>query len=227
MVNRAFCIPGVVILFCAFVLSFLVSVSLPYLPALDITRIRLASGFVADGDGGVTQYRFGIWSACWYDTNETRTCLRTGHGYVVALQDAQRTASVVIGSSWTRGLAIHPVATAVTFIALLLSFSSNLTVTLFASLASFLAAFLTLLAFACDIALFAYVKHQVGKLPNVNVDTIPAPAFWMTLVVFILLLIAGCTVCFGRRRERMADASYPKLTNEKPSLWDRIRRKSS
>ena len=34
--SRAFCIPGIVFIFCAFVLNFLVSISLPYLPALDI-----------------------------------------------------------------------------------------------------------------------------------------------------------------------------------------------
>jgi len=98
----------------------------------------------------------------------------------------------------------------VTLIAFLLSLSTHVTFTLLASLTSFLAALLTLIAFAIDIALYAYVKHQMGKLSGVNEHTNTAPAFWMTFVSFILLCLAGCTVCFGRRRDRMAGAtSYP------------------
>jgi hypothetical protein len=34
--------------------------------------------------------------------------------------------------------------------------------------------------------------------------------FWLTFVALILCLLAGCTVCFGRRRERMYGATtYP------------------
>ena len=55
-------------------------------------------------------------------------------------------------------------ATAVTFIALLLALSTHITVTLLASLAAFLAALLTLIAFAIDIALFVFVRHEMGNL---------------------------------------------------------------
>src|SRR6266508_3240747 len=41
--SRIFCLSGVVLLGFALVLSFLVSVSLPYLPALDITRVRFSN----------------------------------------------------------------------------------------------------------------------------------------------------------------------------------------
>lgn len=63
------------------------------------------------------------------------------------------------------------IATGVTFIAMLLSFSQHVTVTLISSLTAFFAAFLTLIAFAVDIALYAYLKHQVNKLPDVHGKT--------------------------------------------------------
>jgi hypothetical protein len=66
-------------------------------------------------------------------------------------------------------------ATAVTFIAFLLSFSTHISVTLISSLVSFLAAFLTLIAFAIDIALFAFVHHEAGKVNDVGADTNTAP----------------------------------------------------
>ncbi|EDR09461.1 uncharacterized protein LACBIDRAFT_319082 [Laccaria bicolor S238N-H82] len=206
--SRVFCIPGILFLVCALVLSFLVSISLPYLPALDIVRVHFASGALQDGGSaqGIQELRFGVWTACYDDTHGDRTCLPTRHGYSVPITNQEKTRSVNIGSSWTRGLAVHPVATAVTFIALILSLSTHITVTLIASLVAFLAALLTLIAFAIDIALLVFVRHEMGNL-LIGAHTITGPGFWLTFASFILLLLAGCTVCFGRRRDRMSGAS--------------------
>ena len=69
-----------------------------------------------------------------------------------------------------------------TLIAFLLSLSSHVTLTLLASLTSFLAALLTLIAFAVDIALFAFVKHEMGKLDSVDASTDTAPGEFPFLV---------------------------------------------
>ncbi|KAG5643121.1 hypothetical protein DXG03_001547 [Asterophora parasitica] len=223
--SRAFCIPGILFLAFALILSFLTSISLPFLPALDITRTQFSSGVIETGQKGLTEVRFGVWAPCYYDEDGSRTCAKAGHGYKFGISNQEKTANVIIGSSWTQGLAVHPVATGATLIAFALSFSQHATVTLITSLTSFLAAFLTLIAFAIDIALFAYLKHQVNKLPNVNAKTSPGAGFWMTLVTFVLLLLAGCTVCFGRRQQRLAGAtSYPTLSSEKKPFWARFRK---
>lgn len=62
MAARAFCIPGVVLLFCAFVLSLIVAISLPALPALDITRTHFSSGSLGTGSssGEIGQLRVRI-----------------------------------------------------------------------------------------------------------------------------------------------------------------------
>ncbi|KAH7911876.1 actin cortical patch SUR7/pH-response regulator pali [Hygrophoropsis aurantiaca] len=205
---RSFCIPGIIFLFCAFVLLFIVSISVPYLTAMDITRVHFENSPIAT----LSQLRLGIWGYCDYSVSGSRTCYTPGHGYSIMVGgiSGNGVTTATIGSSWTRGLAVHPVALVVTFIALLLSFSQHVTVTLAASLVSFLAAVLTLIAFAIDIALYAYTKDQMNKL-NVGASTITGPAFWLTFVSMILLFLAGCTVCFGRRRDRMSGAtsSYP------------------
>lgn len=225
--SRNFCIPGIIFLFCAFVLSLLVSISLPTLPALDIARSHLNGNAIIDSDT-VNQVRFGVWAPCTYKDDGSRICQSAGHGYSLAISDVNKDANVIIGSAWTRGLAVHPVATAVTFIALLFSCSTHVTVTLIASILSFLAALLTLIAFAIDIALFAFLHHEVGKLTSVNGSTNTAPGFWLTFVSLILLLLAGCTVCFGRRRDRMSGASsypsYPMNSTSKTPFWKRFRR---
>ncbi|GJE95569.1 SUR7/PalI family protein [Phanerochaete sordida] len=223
---RAFHIPGVFFLFCAFVLLFLVSISLPYLPALDFARVHFDGSPSTEngGEGALTELRYGIWSYCWYQTSGTRTCSPKGHGYSTVVYNSDRTSWQTVGPSWTRGLAVHPVAAGMTFVAFLLSLSTHITVALLASLASFLAALLTLIAFAIDIALYVFVKHQMGKLVGVSEHTDTAPAFWMTFVSFILLCLAGCTVCFGRRRDRMAGATSYSMA-PKPTSWrDRFRR---
>jgi len=224
---RLFCIPGIIFLFCAFVLSILVSISLPFLPALDIARSKFGGDAIINGNI-VDEVRFGVWAACTYETNGARICPDASHAYSVPISDTNKDASVIISSAWTRGLAVHPVATAVTFIALLFSCSTHVTVTLIASLLSFLAALLTLIAFAIDIALYAFLHHEVGEISSLQGSTITAPGFWLTFVSLILLLLAGCTVCFGRRRDRMSGASsypsYPMTSTSKTPFWRRFRR---
>lgn len=235
------------------------SISLPFIPTMDIVRAHVGGGTVVQGDDftqvrvsgfGVIYslfiFQFGIWSACWYNPDGERTCLPNGHAYQVAFANSDRSASVIIGSSWTRGLAIHPVACVVTFIALLMSFSTHITVTLIASLTAFLAALLTLIAFAVDIALFGIVHHELGELVNVTENTNTAPGkaplnpkrfvffltlcllgFWLTFASLILLLLGACTVCFGRRRDRMAGSSYPSYpmsTTKSGGFLSRFRR---
>ncbi|KAH7872652.1 SUR7/PalI family-domain-containing protein [Lentinula edodes] len=226
--SRMFCIPGIIFLFCAFVLSILVSISLPFLPALDIARAHMNGNALINGDT-VNEIRFGVWAECTYKDDGSRICGDAGHGYSTSISDTNKDANVIISGSWTRGLAVHPVATAVTFIALLFSFSSHVTVTLIASILSFLAALLTLIAFAIDIALYAFLHHEIGKISSIQGSTDTAPGFWLTFVSLILLLLAGCTVCFGRRRDRMSGASsYPSYpmssTTTKTPFWKRFRR---
>ncbi|KAF5349329.1 hypothetical protein D9758_011806 [Tetrapyrgos nigripes] len=217
--NRTFCIPGILLLFIAFALNFLVSVSLPYLNTLDIARIHFHTQnhtmveAVVDGNA-VNETRFGIWAPCSYEPNGARICEATGHGYSVNITNSEHNSVKIIGASWTRGLAVHPVATGMTFIAFLLSFSSHITVTLVSSLVSFLASFLTLLAFFIDIALFAYLKKTVPDVMDIGGKAETGPGFWLTLIAFLLTLLAGCTVCFGRRRARGSDAVVPDVNSE-------------
>ena len=55
--SRAFCIPGVFFLFLAFTLSLLSSISLPFLPALDITRTHFGAGAVQAGQNEMSELR--------------------------------------------------------------------------------------------------------------------------------------------------------------------------
>lgn len=144
---------------------------------------------------------------------------------------------------------MYATATGVTFIAFLLSLSMHRAVALVASLFAFLAAALSLIAFAIDIAVFVFLRHEVTNLPNVDSKTTIGAGklaqkhilcirlkfkwltgFWLTFVSFLLLLIGGVTVCLGRRQrlKRTDDATtYPVTTpntSEKKPFWTRFRK---
>ena len=130
-----------------------------------------------------------------------------------------------------------------TFIALLFSLSSHVTLSLLASLLSFVAALLTLIAFAIDITLYIIVHNRVQRLQYGLARTVAAPGMaktafpfsslgivdtwatgvWITLVSLIMLLMAACTGWFGRRRSRMAGAT-DYLPPEKPGVFAMFRR---
>lgn len=217
--------PGIFFLFSAFILSLLVSVSLPGIPTVDIARAHFTGGatpHVSTNTESIEQIRFGIWGYCTYDDQTgDRTCVDSGHGYTVHLLSVSK--NITIGPGATRGLAVHPVAAGVTSIALLCSFSSHVTLVLIASLLSFLAALLTLIAFAIDLSLYVIVRDRVNNLDNVSARSVAAPGLWMTLVSLILLLLAGCAVYFGRRHSRMSGAiNYDRPV--KPGLFSCFRR---
>ncbi|KAN0124417.1 hypothetical protein V8E52_002066 [Russula decolorans] len=225
MAARAFFLPAILLLFCAFILSLLVAISLPSLPTLDIVRCHFTGDTtprVSTDTESIKEIRFGVWAYCIYDAQtDDRTCVYRGHRYSTQLISASN--SVIIGSDSTRGLAVHPFATGATFIALLFSLSSHITLVLFSSLISFIAALLTLIAFAIDIALYTIVRDKVLRLPDVQVRTVAAPGFWITLTSLLLLLMAGCTGLIGRRRSRMAGAT-DYLPPEKSGFFSRFRR---
>ncbi|EKM76195.1 hypothetical protein AGABI1DRAFT_115948 [Agaricus bisporus var. burnettii JB137-S8] len=197
---RIFCIPAVAIIFAAFVLNLIVSISLPYLPALDFTRTHFQQVASENGQNNISQLRFGIWAPCSYNEAGDRTCVKQGHAYGVTVAN-QQTDQVTIAPSWTRGLAIHPVAAVVSLLAVLLALSQHLTIALWATLIAWLAGLLTFIAFLCDVVLFAHTRTQFKKL-NLGTRTIPGPGFWITLVAMILLFLGGITTCLGRIKDR-------------------------
>ena len=50
-----------------------------------------------------------------------------------------------------------------------------------------------------------FVEYACGSGADVRLFFVAA--FWLTFVSFLLLALAGCTVCFGRRRDRLDGAT--------------------
>ena len=108
-------------------------------------------------------------------------------------------------------------ATIVTFVALVMSLVPNVFAMLLGALTAWLAALLTLIAFFCDIALFAYFstftppgtvvmqvfdpvksENKMDDISDAQPSSNPGPGFWMTFVVRIPIsfpiLYTPCTM---------------------------------
>jgi hypothetical protein len=81
-------------------------------------------------------------------------------------------------------LLLRTVAAAVTFIALLFSLSSHGMPAMLATILSFLAAFLTLIAFAVDISLVVILRNRVHSLADAEGHTFAGPGMETTLFPF-------------------------------------------
>ncbi|KIK66358.1 hypothetical protein GYMLUDRAFT_38167 [Collybiopsis luxurians FD-317 M1] len=221
---------GIVILFIAFFLSFLVSISLPTIRTLEIAQVVNPNPELAKQlqvPNAFTEIRFGIWAYCAEFVAGGHQCSPTGHGYTVPpliwidLSNQQVGNTEPLAASWTRGLAIHPVATGFAFIAFCLVFTKRTLVTL---LMTALAAVLTLLAYAVDIAMYAELHHLLSDVPEHAIESKTGPGFWLTLVSLILLIVAGVMNLINHRQDAYPDyPSYP-MSNAKSSWLSFLKR---
>jgi len=215
---RTHCIPGATILGIAFILSLLTALSLPYVRDFDFARVTFQGNTAKASDSDASQARLGIWGYCFEAAKSGEwVCINTGYAYTFTI------GGVTIGSSWTRGLVIHPIAAVATFAALVMSFVPSVFIMLLAALTSWLAALLTLIAFFCDIALFAYFKGKMNDISGAQPSTNPGPGFWMTFVTFFLLCLAGCAVLFGRKKERYIRGDNYVVSTRRP-WYNKFRR---
>ncbi|KAF5349073.1 hypothetical protein D9757_008119 [Collybiopsis confluens] len=214
-------ISGIVLLFIAFFLNFLVSISLPTISTLEIAQVVVANPELAKQDKfGFLTIRYGIWAYCAYAAAGGHACSPTGHGYMGPplgwFTETGQTGIVdPLAASWTRGLAIHPVASGFAFIAFCLVFTKH---TLVTSLMTALAAVLTLLAYAVDIAMYAELHHLLSDVPEHAIQSRTGPGFWLTLVSLVLLIVAGVINLISHRKEGYP--SYP--MSDVKSSWLRF-----
>ena len=97
--------------------------------------------------------------------------------------------SQLLNSNDTDVVSPYPAA-AVTFLAFLASFSQHIAITLVASILSFLAALITLIAFCVDIALLAFVRHEISDhLDGVNGKTNTGPGKTISISPITIMLM--------------------------------------
>lgn len=224
---------GTFLLSGALILLIFTSISVPYLSPLNISEVDISSGSltVCRNDGcdtlvsSVEKVRVGVWGYCAEDSSGEQTCTGADSAYELIFKTSS--SSVSIGASWTRGLVIHPIAAALTLVALLFSFASSTFLILLTTLFASVGALASLASFACDIALFVFLRHKINSLEDIEASTNPGIGFWFAFAATIALMVGSCVSCLGRRRARMDGATsggtYP-MSPTKTGFWQRFSR---
>ncbi|SJX63709.1 uncharacterized protein SRS1_14459 [Sporisorium reilianum f. sp. reilianum] len=204
--TKRYLIPALAVSFVSMVLLVLITISTPTTLSdstpFDFVRTSRLGGIVDLSPGSnekrpIGGAKFGTWGYCTaLDGTSRYACFKHSHGYAVQFGINPNTTAtaardgVSIGSSWTRGLAVHVVAFVAALAGLVLTAVPKQAVRLAALVVNSVAALLALVAFAIDIALFVYVQRQMKKVADAP-KTMPGPAFYMALIAIPIAVIAA------------------------------------
>ena len=216
--TKRYLIPALAVSFVSMVLLVLVTISTPTTLSdstpFDFVRSTNLGGIVDLSPGSnekrlIGGVKLGTWGYCSaLNGTSNYACFKHSHGYSVKFGINPNTTAeaardqVVIGSSWTRGLAVHVVAFVAALIGLVLTAIPKQVVRLAALIVNSIAALLALIAFAIDIALFVYVQRQMKKVSD-NPKTLPGPAFYMALIAIPIAVIAALFTGLNWRSESL------------------------
>ncbi|EST09490.1 Actin cortical patch SUR7/pH-response regulator PalI [Kalmanozyma brasiliensis GHG001] len=215
--TRRYYFPAIAVSFISMILLVLITISTPTTLSdatpFDFVRSNNLNGTVDLSPGSnanrpVGSIRFGTWGYCTtLNGTDSIGCFKHSHGYSVKLgsnpaqSNTEAQAFVTIGSSWTRGLAVHVVAFVAALAGLVLTAIPKQTIRLAAMAVNAIAALLALIAFAIDIALLAYVQTQLKKISSPK--TMPGPAFYMALIAIPVAVLATVLNWLNWRSEKL------------------------
>lgn len=241
--TKKYLIPALTISAISMILLVLITISTPTTLSdstpFDFVRSSNLNGTVDLSAGANAQrpiggVRFGTWGYCTaLNGTDSLGCFKHSHGYSVkfginpALSSREAQSFITIGSSWTRGLAVHVVAFVGALIGLVLTAIPKQPIRLAAMIVNALTALLCLIAFAIDIALLAYVQVQLKKIASPK--TIPGPAFYMALIAIPIAVAA--TVCNwlnwkSEKLDRVVTDGYAWNDTTNSSRWERFKMKT-
>lgn len=212
---------GTFLLLVSTALLIVTDISSPVVHNIAILKVNLGNATGAHG----TAVTFGTFGHCILDTASTNAddkvdyCTGSTVGYNPAnfMREVEGTQFSQYSEDTTRILTkvmiLHPIATAIAFIAFLLCLGAGVVGSFLASMVALLAFLVTLVALVCDFVLFSIIRSNVNDA-STDSDAHYSTAMWTLLAAACLLLVSTVVVffscCSGRlhkRRERRAAAT--------------------
>ncbi len=203
--------PGTLLTLVAAILLGLVTISTPIIKSIYFLEATI--GGRGSQNGQVA--RFGTLGYCIGDT-----CSNSMLGYSfdpnqllgIEVISGRYTTAVIKGLTYT--LILHPIALAFAAVSVLLGLISHcreLSTNCFGTFVTGIGAFITLVAFGLDLALFIIAKKRINSINGASAEL--GMAIWMTLAAWILMFLAGCAfscgICSRRKRNRVKDSHLP------------------
>jgi len=216
-----------VLLFIAFLLLLLVSLSIPVTKTIYLFQLlaNVSSGLLKSGVSG--SVKFGVWGYCFsgvdvsvlgsqHDTAAECSKAKLGYTFDQTLGNALHVSGLenLISRALTVALVLNPVACALTFLALIVSLGmarrgssgASRVASLFTLAVGILAGLITSIIFFIDIGLVASVRSKVKNDTSGDLQLNWGNAVWMVLGAALAIwasLIGACAgVCCGRRNRK-------------------------
>lgn len=213
---------GTFLLLVATALLIVTDISSPVVRNIAILKVNLGNATGAHN----TAVTFGTFGHCILDVDSDNAsdnidyCTGSIVGYNPAnyMREVDGTAFSQYSEDTTRVLTkvmiLHPIATAVTFIAFMLTLGAGVVGSLLASLVALGAFLITAVALICDFVLFSIIRSNVND-NSTDSDAHYSTGMWTLLAAAILLLLATIVVffscCSGRmHRKRERRSAVPK-----------------
>ncbi|KAJ1028026.1 hypothetical protein NDA13_003477 [Ustilago tritici] len=206
--------PGTLLTLVAAILLGLVTISTPIIKSIYFLEATIGGGGSQNGQVA----RFGILGYCIGDTCSNPTL---GYSFdpnqLLGIQviSGRYTGAVIKGLTYT--LVLHLVALAFAVVSVLLGLISHcreLSTNCFGTFVTGIGAFITIVAFGLDLALFIVARQRINSINGARASL--GMAIWMTLAAWILMFLAGCAfscgICSRRRRNRVKDSHLPPNT---------------
>ncbi|KAI0797689.1 actin cortical patch SUR7/pH-response regulator pali [Abortiporus biennis] len=216
------------LIFVAFLLLLLVSLSAPIINSIYLFRLvaNISASLLDSGASGSA--RFGVWGYCLssidvsvlgIDHNSAAQCSKAKLGYNfdsnVATALHVNGLQNVISRTLTAALVLNPIACSLTFLALLSSLfilrrhgaGVSRLASLFTLGIGLVAALLTTIVFLIDVIFVAIVRHRIKNATDGDLIFDWGNAVWMTLGATIALwgaLVGACCGLVGLRRSNKA-----------------------
>ena len=210
--------PGTLLTLVAAVLLALVTISTPIIKSIYFLQATIGGGGSENGQTA----RFGALGYCIGNTCSSPTL---GYSFDpnqllnIQIVSGKYTSAVIKGLTYT--LVLTPIALAFSVVAVLLGLISHcreLSTNCLGTFVTGIAAFITLVAFGLDLALFIIAKKRINSINGASAEL--GMALWMTLAAWILLFLAGCAfscgICSRRKRNRVKDSHLPDSYGARP-----------
>lgn len=211
-----------VLLFIAFLLLLLVSLSVPITKSIYLFQLlaNVSAGILKTGVSG--SVKFGVWGYCTSGVDlsvlgsqhdSAGGCSKVGLGFTFdqTLANALHVSGFenLISRTLTAVLVLNPIACGLTFLALIVSLGAvrsgssgtSRVASLFALSASILAGLVTSIVFI-DIGLVATVRSKVKNDTSGDLQLNWGNAVWMVLGATLLIWASLFGVCCGRRNRK-------------------------
>jgi hypothetical protein len=217
---------SVVLLFTAFLLFLLVSLSLPIIKPIYLFSVKSATTRTEDLSLA-QELRFGVWGVCAVSAlaqpsliNNRAQCIGPTLDFTVPpsiadLVGVPPTVLSAVSSALFVVLVLHPIVTGLSFLNFITAwFVSSHAFAIFALVVSIVNALAGTVTLAIDLAIVLVARAQLEELNNLDFELVIGNGLWMMVAalaciwIAVIVISSRACLCFGHSRRTHSSSSF-------------------